>query len=184
MNADSAGQTTRAIVDAGGRALAFRVDVSRPDDIERLVADLVAACVRIDICVNAAGIVKSQGFLEVTEADWDSVIDVNQKGSAFVAQIVGARMIAQVPEAIRAAGKSRECHGKIVNFSSIAGRRGRSFQLHYAASKAAIISITQSAALAFAPYGINVNAISPSVVLTPMWEASKAQKARPLGVDP
>jgi NAD(P)-dependent dehydrogenase (short-subunit alcohol dehydrogenase family) len=73
------------------------------------------------------------------------------------------------------------CYGKIVNFSSIAGRRGRPLQTHYAASKAAIISITQSAALALAPYRINVNAVCPGVVPTPMWKQIDADRARLFG---
>jgi D-sorbitol dehydrogenase (acceptor) len=74
-------------------------------------------------------------------------------------------------------GKTDTCYGKIVNFSSISGRRGRELQIHYASSKAAIISLTQSAALALAPFGINVNAVSPSVVKTPMWEKNVKEKS-------
>jgi NAD(P)-dependent dehydrogenase (short-subunit alcohol dehydrogenase family) len=70
-----------------------------------------------------------------------------------------------------------------VNFSSISGRRGRPLQVHYAASKAAVISITQSAALAFAPF-INVNAVCPGVVPTAMWEQNDREKSRILGLPP
>ncbi len=75
-------------------------------------------------------------------------------------------------------------HGKIVNFSSISGRRGRSLQMAYAASKAAIISVTQSAALALSPYRINVNAVCPGVVPTPMWEQIDRDRARFMAQDP
>ena len=76
------------------------------------------------------------------------------------------------------------CYGKIVNFSSISGRHGRAEQIPYSASKAAIISITQSAALAFAPYNINVNAVCPGVVPTPMWEQIEKDRGRISGLAP
>jgi D-sorbitol dehydrogenase (acceptor) len=79
-------------------------------------------------------------------------------------------MIKQIPIEVRETGRADRSYGKIVNFSSIAGRRGRDLQTAYAASKAAIISVTQSAALALKAYNINVNAVAPSVVPTPMWE--------------
>ncbi len=75
-------------------------------------------------------------------------------------------------------------YGKIVNFSSISGRRGRSVQMAYAASKAAIISVTQSAALAFSPYNINVNAVCPGVIPTPMWDQIDRDRSRLMGAQP
>ncbi len=164
----------------GTDAVSIAADISKTDDIRKVVKFTLDSFGRIDFMVNAAGIVQSREFLEVEEKDWDRIIAINQKGTAFACQIVGQQMVDQVqslPE-----GKRPVCGGKIVNFSSIAGRRGRSFQIHYAASKAAIISITQSSAMAFAPYGINVNAISPSVVSTPMWDASIKGKAESLGI--
>ena len=92
-------------------------------------------------------------------------------------------MVRQVPEAVKAAGVADRSYGKIVSFTSISGRRGREYQLAYAASKAAIISITQSAALAFAPLGINVNAVAPSVVKTPMWDQNNREKEKAFGID-
>ena len=90
-------------------------------------------------------------------------------------------MIEQVPEEVKTAGRAERSFGKIVNFSSISGRRGRPLQVHYAASKAAVISITQSAALAFASFGINVNAVAPGVVPTPMWEKNDREASQALG---
>jgi NAD(P)-dependent dehydrogenase (short-subunit alcohol dehydrogenase family) len=83
-----------------------------------------------------------------------------------------------------AQGRADRSYGKIVNFSSISGRRGRSVQMAYAASKAAIISATQSAALAFSPYNINVNAVCPGVVPTPMWEQIDQDRSRLMGARP
>ena len=175
--------TERDIAAFGGKVLSIPADVSKIDEIRRMVNRVVFEFGRIDFDINCAGVVQSKDFLEVTEEDWDRIIDINQKGTAFTCRYAGEQMMRQVPDDVRKAGRSEKCYGKIVNFSSIAGRRGRSFQIHYAASKAAVISITQSAALALAPYGINVNAISPSVVVTPMWETSISQKAETLGID-
>ena len=155
-------------------------DISKTSDIESTVENCVSEFGRLDIMVNAAGIVQAKNFLEVEEADWDKIIAVNQTGTAFAAQIAARQMVKQLEKIPRSEWK--ECNGKIVNFSSIAGRRGKAIQLHYGASKAAVISITQTAANALAPYGINVNAVSPSVVATPMWDKHIAQKAKSLGI--
>jgi NAD(P)-dependent dehydrogenase (short-subunit alcohol dehydrogenase family) len=173
-------QTEEECRDLGAEAVFVRTDISSVDEIRRAVMSIVETFGRLDSMVNAAGIVQSRAFLEVEEADWDKIIAINQKGTAFACRIAGQQMVAQCKRTLE--NERALCNGKIVNFSSIAGRRGRSFQLHYAASKAAIISITQSAATALAPYGINVNAVSPSVVNTPMWDRSIQGKAKTLGV--
>jgi D-sorbitol dehydrogenase (acceptor) len=87
-----------------------------------------------------------------------------------------------MPEHLRKRDRMESSYGKIVNFSSISGRRGRAIQAHYAATKAGVISLTQSAALAFAQYNINVNAVAPSVVLTPMWEKNNMDKSKIFGI--
>ncbi|MGH7419956.1 MAG: SDR family oxidoreductase, partial [Candidatus Rokuibacteriota bacterium] len=102
----------------------------------------------------------------------------------FCLQTAAAQMIAQLPEAVKAAGRAERSHGKIVNLSSISGRRGRPLAAHYAASKAAVISLTQSAALALGPYNVNVNAICPGVVPTPMWEQIDLDRGRLFGLRP
>jgi D-sorbitol dehydrogenase (acceptor) len=101
---------------------------------------------------------------------------------AFCVQTVAAQMVRQIQKT--EAERSNRCHGKIVNFSSISGRRGRSLQIHYAASKSAVISITQSAALALAPYNINVNAVCPGVVPTRMWEKLDRERMQIDGTEP
>jgi meso-butanediol dehydrogenase/(S,S)-butanediol dehydrogenase/diacetyl reductase len=144
----------------------------------------VGALGRIDILVNAAGVARTQAFLEMTEEDWDGVIDTNLKGAVFCMQAVGRQMIHQIPPEVAAQGRADRSYGKIINFSSISGRRGRSVQMAYAASKAAIISVTQSAALAFSPYHINVNAVCPGVVPTPMWDQIDRDRSRLMGAQP
>ena len=113
--------------------------------------------------VNNAGVIRIRPVLELTPEDWDFVNDVNARGLFFAMQAGARRMMEQAP---RAAGRPR---GKVINIASIAGRGGRPLFAAYAASKAAAISVTQSAALALAPQ-VTVNAICPGVVDTPMWK--------------
>ena len=182
LNADNARSVAEEI-QAGGRAAApLDADVSDVVQIGEMVRGVVDRYGRLDILVNCAGVMQNKPFLEVTEADWDRITDVNQKGTLLCIQAAAEQMISQVSEEVRQAGRAERSHGKIVSFSSISGRRGREYHVHYAASKAAIISITQSAALAFAPFNINVNAVSPSVVKTPMWERIDREKSEMLGV--
>jgi NAD(P)-dependent dehydrogenase (short-subunit alcohol dehydrogenase family) len=217
INHDTAATTAQEIHLLGRRSVAHQIDVSHLSEIQAMVDRVVAELGRIDILVNVAGIAQTKPFLDLTEEDWDRVVDVNLKGTVFCMQAVGRQMIRQIPlqgrseslcdmglesmnhrqdadatvnrgqDARETQGRdalATRSHGKIVNFSSISGRRGRSLQLAYAASKAAIISVTQSAALAFSPYNINVNAVCPSVVPTPMWEQIDRDRARLTGAQP
>lgn len=166
----SAERTTQEIHATDHRALAYFINLANISQIQPMVERVVDEFGRIDILVNVAGVAQIKPFLDITEDEWDRVLDTNLKGTVFCIQAVAAQMIKQVPEEVKKAGKADRSYGKIVNFSSISGRRGRELQMAYAASKAAIISVTQSAALAFRAYNINVNAIAPSVIPTPMWE--------------
>jgi NAD(P)-dependent dehydrogenase (short-subunit alcohol dehydrogenase family) len=202
-NPDTAQATALEIEALGGRARAYAVDISDVAAVGRMVEEVVAGFGRIDILVNNAGLVQTKPMLDLTEADWDRVVDVNQRGLFFCLQAVAARMLRQLPEALTAARAPADVfsvrqeaagpepsadlqasYGKIVNLSSVAGRRGRPLSTHYAASKAAVISITQSAALALAPYRINVNAVCPGVVPTPMWDQIDRDRARLFGAKP
>jgi len=102
-------------------------------------------------------VIRITPLLEITDEEWDFVFDVNCKGVLWCAQAAATRMIEQ--------GRG----GKIINAASQAGRRGEAWVLTYCASKAAVISMTQSMALALAPHRINVNAIAPGIVDTPLW---------------
>ena len=179
---DKAEEVVAGIRESGGSADAFQADVSEVESINRAVRGVVDRHNKIDILVQCAGVVQNKPLLEVSEADWDRVIDINEKGTLFFVQAVGKVMISQIPQDVKDRGSADRSYGKIVNFSSISGRRGREYHVHYAASKAAIISITQSAATAFARYNINVNAIAPSVVHTPMWEQVDREKAKMFGL--
>ena len=168
--ADQAEQTAREL---GERAFAVRVDVTRQDSIDAMVAAVVERAGGIDILVNNAAVFDMQPLLEITRENFDKQFEVNVKGLLFTLQAVARQMVAQ--------GRG----GKIINFASQAGRRGEALVAVYCASKAAVISLTQSAAKALIPHKINVNGIAPGVVDTPMWDQVDALFAKyeglPLG---
>ena len=140
-------------------AFGLRLDVTDPASIDAMVGTVVEKAGRIDILVNNAAVFNMAPLLEVTRADWDKNFDINTKGLFFTLQAVARQMVEQ--------GEG----GKIINLSSQAGRRGEALVVAYCASKAAVISITQSAGLALIEHKINVNGIAPGVVDTPMWDA-------------
>lgn len=183
INAQNAGKVAEEIRAVERRALSSVVDVANMSNIHSMVERTIVEFGQIDILVTAAGVAQTGLFLDLTENDWDRVLDTNLKGTTFCVQSVGRQMINQIPQEIKSTGRADKSYGKIVNFSSISGRRGRADQAPYAASKAAIISVTQSAALAFAPY-INVNAVCPGVVPTPMWDQIDRDRARIAGLAP
>ena len=140
------------------RVVALRADVTQRADIERIVATAVDAFGGIDILFNNAAVFDMGPLLDESWDSYERLFAVNVKGMFFLMQAVARRMVEQ--------GRG----GKIINMSSQAGRRGEPLVAHYCASKAAVISYTQSAALALAPHRINVNGIAPGVIDTPMWE--------------
>jgi D-sorbitol dehydrogenase (acceptor) len=166
--ADDAAATAKAI---GGSAFSAPVDVTRIASIEAMVESVVAKAGAIDILVNNAAVFDMAPVVEVTEKSWDRQFAVNTKGLFFTLQAVAKRMIAQ-----NAATPERR--GKIINIASQAGRRGEPLVSVYCASKAAVISLTQSAGLGLIQHRINVNGIAPGVVDTPMWDEVDALFAR------
>jgi meso-butanediol dehydrogenase/(S,S)-butanediol dehydrogenase/diacetyl reductase len=146
----------------GVEADAVQVDVSDPDKSAAMVARAVDRFGRLDVLMNNAGVMRVRPLLELTPEDWDFVNDVNARGLFFALQAGARQMVRQAP---MGDGRPR---GKIINIASIAGRSGRPMFAAYAASKAAAISITQSAASGLAPE-VTVNAICPGVVDTEMW---------------
>ncbi len=173
--ADDAMAAAKAI---GGKAFYVPVDVTRIASIEAMVETVVARAGGIDILVNNAAIFDMGPVVEVTEKSWDSQFAVNTKGLFFTLQTVAKRMIAQN-------ARAPERRGKIINIASQAGRRGEPLVAVYCATKAAVISLTQSAGLGLIKHRINVNGIAPGVVDTPMWEQVDALFAkyenRPIG---
>ena len=159
---DSAHRVAAEIQSLGGTAEAFVADLGDTQQSMAMVRRVVGRFGRLDVMVNNAGVVRVKPLLELTPEDWDFVNDVNARGLFFALQAGARQMMQQAP---LAGGRPR---GKIINIASIAGRGGRPMFAAYAASKAAAISITQSAALGLAP-DITVNAICPGVVDTEMW---------------
>ena len=149
----------------GAGAIGIGVDVTNQDSIDAMIAATHAAFGAPSLLVNNAAVFNLAPITEITTAQYDAVMDVNVKGLLFTMQAVAKDMI------------KTGTKGAIINMASQAGRRGEALVGAYCASKAAVISLTQSAGLGLIGYGINVNGISPGVVDTPMWEQVDAQFA-------
>jgi NAD(P)-dependent dehydrogenase (short-subunit alcohol dehydrogenase family) len=160
-------------IELGGGSFAVPIDVSSLASISSMVASVVEMAGGIDILVNNAATFDLAPILEVTEENFDRVFRVNTKGLFFTLQAVARQMVQQ--------GRG----GKIINMSSQAGRRGEALVAAYCASKAAVISLTQSAGLGLIEHRINVNGIAPGVIDTGMWDQVDALFAkyehRPIG---
>jgi NAD(P)-dependent dehydrogenase (short-subunit alcohol dehydrogenase family) len=153
LRLEAAADTAAAVEKLGRRGLAVAADVAVVAEVERLFEQTAAAMGRLDVLVNNAGLIRPTGFGHVTEADWDQTFAVNAKGVFFCMQ-AGAPLLAF--------GGG----GAIVNLASIAGRGSATLSLPYAASKAAVISLTQQAARVLAARKVRVNAICPGIVNT------------------
>ena len=165
-------RATKAAEGLGEAASAVKLNVTDLAAIDTVVKDMDAKHGGIDILVNNAAIFDMAPINEITEASYDRVFDINLKGPLFMMKAVSNVMIAR--------GRG----GKIINMASQAGRRGEALVLLYCASKAAIISATQSAALGLVKHGINVNAIAPGVVDGEHWDIVDAHFAKWEGLKP
>ena len=152
--------------ETGHKAFAVQTDVSVPEQCESLIEESLNKMGSINILVCGAGV---GGFVyrgetdeppileNISEREWDLTIDVNLKGVFLCNRAVAPRF-------------KRQKSGKIINISSIGGRKGIDWIPHYCASKAGVIVLTQAVALQLAPYNVNVNTICPGVIRTPMWD--------------
>ena len=141
----------------GDRAIAVELDVTQQLSIDRAVSDTIDAFGQIDILINNAAIFTAAPIVELARADYQRAFDVNVSGALFMLQSVARHMI------------ERGIRGHIINMASQAGRCGEPLVAVYCATKAAVISLTQSAGLNLIEHGINVNAISPGVVDGEHW---------------
>ena len=151
------GATTTA-QEIGSNAHAVKMDVTKQDSIDQAVNTAVDQLGGIDILINNAAIFTAAPITEIQREDYQQVFDINVSGTLFTLQAVAKKMIKR--------GKG----GKIINMASQAGRRGESLVAVYCATKAAVISLTQSAGLNLIKHKINVNAISPGVVDGEHWD--------------
>ena len=170
LNIDQANSTAQEI---GPNALALEMDVTKQESIDQAVNTAVDQLGGIDILINNAAIFTAAPITEIQREDYQRVFDINVSGTLFTLQAVAKKMIER--------GKG----GKIINMASQAGRRGESLVAVYCATKAAVISLTQSAGLNLIKHKINVNAISPGVVDGEHWDGVDAffakYEEKPLG---
>ncbi|MFC1917215.1 SDR family NAD(P)-dependent oxidoreductase [Chloroflexota bacterium] len=144
------------IKDLGRKIKTIVADISMKDDVYRMVDLAIKTFGKLDILVNNAGITRFAPFLDMTEQDWDDVININLKGTFLCSQAVAKDMVVSK-------------YGKIINIASIAGLGAlNETQANYAASKAGVINLTRVMALALGEYGINVNAVAPGAIVTEM----------------
>ncbi|MBO9448331.1 L-iditol 2-dehydrogenase [Ruegeria sp. R14_0] len=157
----------------GEAAVAIEMDVTNQQSIDEAVAKTASLLGPIDILINNAAIFTAAPIVEIERADYDRVFEINVAGALFTMQAVARQMI------------ENGTKGRIINMASQAGRRGEPLVAVYCASKAAIISLTQSAGLNLISHGINVNAIAPGVVDGEHWDGVDAffakHEGKPLG---
>lgn len=153
LNYNNSEKAAKKLADETG-AIPVRADISNSDEVRKMI-DFIHGYGKISVLVNNAGIAEQKLFSDISENDWDRMFDINIKGMFLVTKAVLPDMI-------------HEKSGKIINFSSIWGISGASCEVHYSASKAAVIGFTKALAKETGLSGINVNCIAPGVIDTEM----------------
>lgn len=164
--AEEAARATAADIGVGGNVIGLPLDVTRQDSIDALLSRTLSIFGPVDILVNNAAVFNMAPIFEVTREQYTKVFAVNVEGLLFTLQATARQMV------------DHKVKGRIINMASQAGRRGEPLVGVYCASKAAVISLTQSAGLSLIKDGIRVNGIAPGVVDTPMWDEVDADFAR------
>src|SRR5919112_2990493 len=174
MDPGRAQETVEAIVSIGRRALNVKVNVADWDDVKGMTDRVIKEWDKIDILVNNAGITRDGLLVRMKEEDWSLVLQVNLNGTFHCTKAVMQSM-------------TKQRYGRIVNIASIVGVMGNVGQANYAASKAAVIGFTKTAAGEYASRAVTVNAVAPGFIDTPMTQGLSAdvkdalQKQIPLG---
>jgi len=150
-------RTVKEIEASGGKAASVRCNISEQKDVEELVKKVQEFYQTADILVNNAGITRDNLLIRMDEADWDSVLDINLKGTFLMTKAVSPLMM-------------RQRYGRIVNIASVVGLMGNAGQTNYAASKGGLIAFTKSVAKEFASRNITCNAVAPGFIETAMTE--------------
>jgi 2-deoxy-D-gluconate 3-dehydrogenase len=158
-------ETAERVREAGRRAMVAPLDVTEQASIQALVDRVLDEWGRIDILINNAGMNIRQFAVDLTEDAWDQIIDTNLKGVVFCSQAVGRHMV------------ERGEGGKIISISSQLGVVGEGQRIAYCASKAGVVNVTRVLALEWAPHRVNVNAIAPTYVRTPLVDKLLADDA-------
>lgn len=157
-NKERLAQTKKEIVGVGGSCITFEADLTQPDNVDKSVRGTVEAFGRLDILFNAAGIAEFSPYLDVTEELFDQVMNINLKSQFFLSQRAAKEMV-------------KQGGGKVICMSSVAGGVfGVPNLIVYCASKGAVVSMVRALAVELAPYKINVNALCPGHILTPINE--------------
>lgn len=157
----NAEHTVGLVQDGGGEAQAQELDVSRKQDVERVVERAIQQFGAIDILVNCAGRAIRGTALDYSEQDWDTIISVNLKGTFLCCQAVAKHMV-------------ERRSGKMINLASIGGFIAYAGSIAYLASKGGVVQLTKGFAVELAPFNIQVNAIAPSLFETPMMAGSRS----------
>ncbi|MCI9234600.1 MAG: SDR family oxidoreductase [Anaerotruncus sp.] len=157
INAESAQKVATEIAKIGGRAHVMQVDVSEEESVKSAFSQALEQMHTVDILINCAGYGRSSRIQDLTLEQWRRLIDVNMTGTFLCCREIIPHMV------------ERQC-GKIVNLASICAQTGRMVAVDYAGSKSGIVGITRALALQVAADGINVNAIAPGPVVTPLFE--------------
>jgi NAD(P)-dependent dehydrogenase (short-subunit alcohol dehydrogenase family) len=169
LNPEAAERTAQEVRGLGRKALALPTDVTRRADLAAMAERTRRELGRIDVLVNNAGIYRAAATLDVTEEHWDAIMTINAKAVFFASAAVLPVMLAAR-------------RGSIVNLASMAGKVGSKTNLPYNASKAAVISMTKSLALAHAADGVRVNCVCPGFVETDMWTRVAREQGALLGL--
>jgi 3-oxoacyl-[acyl-carrier protein] reductase len=162
-NAAKLAEVAAEIEAAGGKAMAFEMDLASEDSIKVVTKAVVAQCGKLEILVNNGGITRDNLMLRMKLADWNAVLQTNLTGAFLLTQAASPNML-----------KAR--WGRIINISSVVGETGQAGQANYAASKAGLIGLTMSLARELASRNITVNAVAPGYISTPMTDVLNDQQ--------